>query len=126
MEHDDPCVGYVFGDRWGNKAAIVTDTGVILCEALDYLMGCNALLVEANYDKQMLLDGPYPLDLQERIFNTHLSNTQAGELIKMIKPDKVVLMHMSKSNNSPAFAQYEAGAELISDQKNGCEMVAIL
>ena len=47
------------------------------------LAGLTGLLVESNYDEDMLSTGPYPPSLQARIRSDfgHLGNEQAGELL---------------------------------------------
>jgi phosphoribosyl 1,2-cyclic phosphodiesterase len=89
---------------------IFTDIGYP-CEKLkQYFSICNAAFLEANYDEDMLENGPYPYILKQRIRggSGHLSNTQAAELMSECRPpfmSHLILSHLSKNNNSPERAQ---------------------
>jgi len=109
VSHDAPdTIGFVFteGDR---KLAFTTDLGHIDHPILDRLRDCDAIVLEANHDVEMLLAGPYPYDLKKRIQSIygHLSNDQAAEaLVKIASPrlKRVVLAHLSQQNNRPDLA----------------------
>ena len=67
------------------------------------------LVVEANYDVDMLLRGHYPPELKRRIMsgNGHLSNEQTASLLKRSLHDSlrnVWLCHLSEQNNTPELA----------------------
>lgn len=88
---------------------IATDTGVITEEMNDNLTGCDALIVEANHDKDMLYQGRYPWYLKKRIAGEygHLENSQLAEgLLNWITENtqKIVLAHLSEENNTPEMA----------------------
>jgi phosphoribosyl 1,2-cyclic phosphodiesterase len=107
--HDaDETVGYVLSDG-RHRVGILTDNG----EPADYLArayaGCDVLVLEANHDPRMLLDGPYPPSLQRRVRGKrgHLSNAQAAQLLGMIlaagpAPRVIVAAHVSQRNNCAA------------------------
>lgn len=101
-------VGFIF--RTAKQAiALVTDLGVVTPAILERLQGINCLVMEANHDEKMLLDGPYPWSLKERILGKsgHLSNVLAAEaLANIICPatTNVVLAHLSEHNNLPQLA----------------------
>jgi phosphoribosyl 1,2-cyclic phosphodiesterase len=85
----------------------------------DHLKECKALIIEFNHDQEMLDQGPYPLFLKRRIKGQegHLSNSQAGKLLKNIAHEglkKVILAHLSMENNIPEKAFQEA-KEILSD-----------
>ena len=66
--------------------------------------------IEANHDKEMLLNGPYPEHLKRRIVsgNGHLSNRACGEtLAENATPAlrHVWLCHLSEENNHPELAR---------------------
>ena len=89
---------------------MATDLGVATGLVAERLKGCDLLLLEANHDMEMLIDGPYPWHLKQRIRsrNGHLSNDAAGELLTRIAhPDlrQIVLGHLSETNNSPRIAR---------------------
>lgn len=104
--HDaaDP-VGYTFTDGC-RKAAIVTDLGVVTPVVADAVRGADLLVAEANHDPAMLMDGPYPYYLKQRILghHGHLSNAACGELCRGAGAKTVVLAHLSAENNRPSLA----------------------
>jgi phosphoribosyl 1,2-cyclic phosphodiesterase len=86
-----------------------TDLGFWTDEVADALQGCHALVVESNYDNEMLENGPYPRFLKRRISSSkgHLSNEQAAALLRRVGHDElecVVLAHLSEKNNDPDLA----------------------
>lgn len=91
------------------KAALCTDLGEVPPALPDVLRGVDLLLLEANYDLQMLRDGPYPYAVKRRIASAggHLSNEQTAELLRDLRTSlsRVVLMHLSETNNRPDIAR---------------------
>ena len=117
VPHDavDP-VAYVFEDREGLRAAIVTDLGCAPRQVADALQGLDALVVEMNHDVRMLLEGPYPFSLKRRIRSDHghLSNAQGAKLLADVLHEglrDVVLAHLSEHNNTERHAR--AAAETV-------------
>lgn len=112
-DHDAQCYSFVFGDSYGNKAALITDTNTILCDSLEYFMGCHAILVEANHDMDLLLKNTrYSDDLKIRVAETHLENGQTKDFLEMVAwpgLEYVGLLHLSRMNNTVARAGHEAG-----------------
>lgn len=97
----------------GKRIGLATDLGRSTRLVEDRLRECHALIVEFNHDQGMLEEGPYPLDLKRRIKGSdgHLSNEQAGDLIREICHDNLnylLLAHLSKTNNHPAKAHRKA------------------
>lgn len=97
----------------GIRIGLATDLGRSTRLVEDRLRECHVLIVEFNHDQEMLEEGPYPLDLKRRIKGPdgHLSNKQAGDLIREICHDNLnylVLAHLSKTNNNPTKAHKEA------------------
>ena len=84
-------------------------TSVTLRTRLMRFTGCRLVLLESNYDENMLRTGPYPLYLKERILsqNGHLSNDdctrQVGRLIER-GTTHFILGHLSQDNNRPQIA----------------------
>lgn len=83
-----------------------TDLGHLSRGLVEALRGCDALLVESNYDPLMLRDGPYPWSLKQRILGPfgHLSNDDAARLLEKglgAECRQVVLAHLSRQNNHP-------------------------
>ena len=94
------------------RVGLATDLGRTTRLLEDRLRGCHVLVLEFNYDPDMLKDGPYPLFLKRRIMGNdgHLSNLQAGMLLDTIATKDLkhlILAHLSETNNKPekAYAQ---------------------
>lgn len=88
----------------GDAIGYMTDTGVVTPQAHEALGGCRLLAIEANHDRTMLAEGPYPYPLKRRIASErgHLSNDQAAEELVSLLHDgltAVVAMHVSENNN---------------------------
>lgn len=101
-------VGYVFEDSSG-RAAIATDMGFVTDEVLSVICGCSTVLIEANYDLNMLEIGPYPYELKQRIKGRlgHLCNDDSGALAKILAENgtkEIILGHLSEENNFPLLA----------------------
>jgi phosphoribosyl 1,2-cyclic phosphodiesterase len=100
---------------WQNrKIGIATDLGVVTSLVKDHLAGCCMLYLESNHDPAMLINGPYPWHLKQRIKSRtgHLSNTDAGQLLAELAHrdlTHVVLAHLSEENNRPEHALAEVG-----------------
>lgn len=87
------------------RFACVTDLGTCTPHVEEKLAGVSGLLVESNYDEDMLTNGPYPVSLQARIRSDfgHLGNVQAGELVKRLDHSgmqTILLGHLSEQNNT--------------------------
>ena len=107
--HDAPgSVGYVLESPDG-RIGMCTDTGVVTDEMLEALTGCSAALIEANHDRDRLLQGPYPYPLKRRIRSEtgHLSNDESASLACALAAggaESIVLGHLSRENNTPRLA----------------------
>jgi len=124
VSHDasDP-VGFVISDG-ACQLASCTDTGYASNLIRARLMGCQALVLEFNHDPDMLKNGPYPLDLQQRIRSRHghLANAQAAALLHELLHSglrQVVPAHLSETNNAPELALQAARAALGNDWDGG-------
>ena len=103
--HDAPSsVGYII--EYKNKNLVyVTDTGYINRKYLNKMVNKNLYLIESNHDEKMLMDGPYPRFLKERVISDtgHLSNNTTSKYLKKIVGDKtknIILAHLSENNNT--------------------------
>lgn len=102
-------IGLVFssGDK---KGGIVTDLGVVTKHLYDLLKQCEILVIEANHDENMLVNGAYPQNLKERILSDcgHLSNRICGafcaKLVREGCTRQIMLGHLSSDNNTPRCA----------------------
>lgn len=93
----------------GKRLGYVTDTGSVTRGMLYTLKKLDALVLEANHDRRMLLQGPYPAQLKRRVAGAggHLANAQAAELLQYLLAQgrfRVVLAHLSETNNRPELA----------------------
>lgn len=88
------------------KITVVTDLGHICQASARYIKKANLLVIESNYDEQMLVNGSYPYFLKKRIQSDHghLGNHQtSGFLADIFNSDltHICLAHLSKNNNTP-------------------------
>lgn len=88
------------------RIGVITDIGHACEKVEEQFRSCNAVLLEANYDEQLLADGPYPFFLKRRISGHlgHLSNQQALQLYLKCRTaslSHLILGHLSKNNNDP-------------------------
>jgi phosphoribosyl 1,2-cyclic phosphodiesterase len=88
------------------KITIATDLGHICQTAAPYIKAANLLVIESNYDEEMLVNGRYPHFLKARIQsdNGHLGNQQASVFLADIINNNlshICLAHLSKNNNTP-------------------------
>jgi len=98
----------------GTKIGLATDLGIATSMVKEHLKGCSLLILEANHDEDMLLNGPYPWPVKQRIKSRtgHLSNEASKNLLKEVQHDRlkyVILAHLSKTNNTPQKALSEVG-----------------
>jgi phosphoribosyl 1,2-cyclic phosphodiesterase len=109
ISHDSTeCVGYVI-DYLGQRVVIATDCGQPNATMESYLATANHVVIEANHDEQLLLNGPYPTYLKERILSPkgHQSNITCGGLVAKnwhAEMRNVFLCHLSHENNDPNVA----------------------
>ena len=91
-----------------NGENTITDIGHITDTILQHIERSEYLVIESNYDNDMLMNGPYPYPLKMRIAgnNGHLSNTCAAETIFRHSHHlkHTWLCHLSENNNTPQHA----------------------
>jgi phosphoribosyl 1,2-cyclic phosphodiesterase len=117
ISHDaeDPC-GFTVNQN-GTKIGIATDLGIATSMVKEHLKGCTLLILEANHDEGMLINGPYPWPVKQRIKSRtgHLSNAASKTLLNELQHDglkHVMLAHLSETNNTPQKAVNEVGQAL--------------
>ncbi len=98
---------------------LLTDIGRITPTIHEYASKANHLVIEANYDDDMLSNGHYPVYLKERICNGmgHLSNKISSDFLAEIYNENmknVWLCHLSQDNNRPDLA-YETIAQSLTN-----------
>lgn len=101
----------------GLKVGIATDLGIATAMVKTHLQGCALLILEANHDPEMLLSGPYPWPLKQRVRGRtgHLSNPASRDLLGDLLHERlshVILAHLSEQNNTPEKALREVGPVL--------------
>ena len=107
--HDAPgSVGYTLKAD-GKKMAYATDLGCLTDEVVIASCGADIAIIEANHDREMLKNGPYPRFLKNRILSRsgHLANSDSGHFAAMLADSGaryILLAHLSRENNTPALA----------------------
>ncbi len=90
----------------GCRLGICTDCGTATQLVRARLSQCDGMVIEANHDTTMLLTGPYPAELKQRIRSRHghLSNDDTFQLLEELRHERlraVVFAHLSETNNTP-------------------------
>ena len=118
VSHDaSDTVGFTF-EANGTRLGLATDLGKSTTLVREHLSGCQGLILEFNHDMEMLINGPYPWDLKNRVKGRrgHLSNPDAAELLSILDHaglKHVTLAHLSETNNQPELA-LEAARQAVS------------
>jgi phosphoribosyl 1,2-cyclic phosphodiesterase len=119
IPHDaaSPLAYAVTATASGARVGIAHDLGAVPAALPPLFARCDALLIEANHDAEMLRTGPYAPSLKARIRGGrgHIDNAQAGALIASLAHpglQMVALLHLSETNNSPALAAETVAAQL--------------
>ncbi|MBQ9172441.1 MAG: MBL fold metallo-hydrolase [Bacteroidales bacterium] len=113
-------VGYSIDcPKYRHRFVIMTDIGRMTDEAINYAREADTLVIESNYDTDMLISGPYPHDLKMRICQGygHLSNDECADAIRDIYHEglrNIFLCHLSENNNTPDLA-YRSAKNALSD-----------
>lgn len=94
-----------------------TDLGVVTPAVEAGLLGCEAVVLECNHDEEMLMTGPYPYHLKQRIASRrgHLSNHDCAVFSARLAANgmkRLLLAHLSETNNQPELALGECRAAL--------------
>lgn len=103
-------VGYCIESAEGETFCVMTDIGAPTEEVSTYIGRANYLMIEADFDAEMLRNGPYPQYLKDRITSGtgHLSNEQTSQLLADNFHENlrhVWLCHLSEQNNHPELAR---------------------
>lgn len=101
-------VQFVFGDG-ARRLGVLTDIGSGTPHVETMLSGCHALVLECNHDTDMLMGGPYPYSLKQRVGGRfgHLSNNEAAGILSRLDVNRLqhlVAAHLSQQNNTPELA----------------------
>ena len=121
IPHDaaNPSGFSIFKDN--KKISIATDIGHMTNGILKNLEDSIFVLLEANYDPEVLKFSHYPYLLKTRIASPtgHLSNEVAGKTISHLMKSglkQALLGHLSKESNFPELAYKTVIDEIISNQ----------
>ena len=94
----------------GNTLGYLTDLGTVTEDNFLKMRTAEFLVLEANHDRDMLWNGPYPSFLKARVDSRvgHLSNADSAEFIALLAElgelRGVMLAHLSEKNNDPKLA----------------------
>ncbi|MDR2238860.1 MAG: MBL fold metallo-hydrolase [Zoogloeaceae bacterium] len=124
-------VQFIFSDG-RRRLGVATDLGGATPHVERMLTGCDALVLECNYDEAMLRQGNYPPHLKRRIAGRfgHLENAAAAALLAALDTGKLqhlIAAHLSQHNNAPPLARSALAAALncapawigVADQEQG-------
>lgn len=108
ISHDVEGVGFIIEHK-NHSLVYITDTGYINRKYLPMMKNKDVYIIESNHDEEMLMEGPYPYILKQRVISDkgHLSNkTTAEYLLESVgeKTKKIVLAHISENNNTEELA----------------------
>lgn len=113
--HDaaEPCGFNIYNGN--SKISVATDLGYIDDKIFNNLKDSSFLMLESNYEPNILKVSSYPYRLKQRIMSNsgHLSNNDASNTISKLIDfglKDVLLIHLSKENNIPEIA-YETVVE---------------
>ena len=127
--HDaaNPCGFNIHNGK--KKLSIATDLGHMDNKILSQLEESSFILLESNYDPEILKVSKYPFHLKSRIAgpNGHLSNETAGKTISVLMKKnlkEVMLGHLSKENNFPELA-YQTVAEQLMNSNNDINRIKL-
>lgn len=120
IPHDaaNPCGFNIVKDDI-HKISIATDIGHMTNSILKHLEGSEFVLLESNYDTEVLKCCSYPFKLKSRIAGKigHLSNVMAGKTISYLTKNSnlhtAMLGHLSKESNFPELAYQTVVDELL-------------
>ena len=92
------------------KLGVLTDIGAPTAHVATTLSGLDALVLECNYDRDMLWSGGYPTWLKQRIAGPfgHLDNEDSARLLGALDCSKlkhIIGAHLSQQNNKPELAR---------------------
>jgi phosphoribosyl 1,2-cyclic phosphodiesterase len=109
-------VQYVLSDG-DKRLGVLTDIGAPTPHVEQMLNALDALVLECNYDRDMLWNGAYPKWLKQRIAGPfgHLDNVDSGKLLAALdctRLQHLVGAHLSEHNNRPEHARGALAAAL--------------
>lgn len=111
-------VGYVI-EAEDRRFVIMTDIGRMTDEAVEYARTADTVVIESNYDIDMLMAGPYTYELKMRIVQGcgHLSNDECASALRRFFHSglkNIFLCHLSENNNTHELA-YDASVKVLEE-----------
>lgn len=108
ISHDVEGTGFII-EHNNESLVYITDTGYINKKYLPLMKNKTVYIIESNHDEKMLMEGPYPYILKQRVISDkgHLSNKTTSEYLLEIvgeKTQKIILAHISEKNNTEELA----------------------
>lgn len=105
-----------------------TDVGVLNGNLGDIFNSARVILMDFNHDLEMLIKGPYPIFLKERIAGNkgHLSNETAAKFLSSLdlpKLETLIMGHLSRTNNVPTVAR-NAAQKAFQEKKRTPKIIA--
>ena len=114
---------------------MLTDTGHITRHIINAYQQLDGLLLEFNYDPELLENGPYPFQLKRRVSGDlgHLSNTQSRELLDSVNLDHLdclIAAHISEKNNctelvADCIGTFKIPRTVIASQNEGFDWIEV-
>ncbi len=114
--HDVISYGFVIEHNF-KSLVYITDTGYINKKYYSVTKNRDIYVIEANHDEEMLMNGPYPYHLKQRVIGDkgHLSNHYTGKYLTKVVGDNtkfVFLAHISENNNTYDLALSQVEEEM--------------
>lgn len=108
ISHDVEGVGFIIENN-NHSLVYITDTGYINRKYFPLMKNKNVYIIESNHDEEMLMEGPYPYILKQRVISDkgHLSNKTTAEYLLEVVGDctkHIILAHISENNNTEELA----------------------
>lgn len=120
--------GYIISSE-SSSIAYITDTGYINRRYHEKLKNKDFYIIESNHDIEMLMNGPYPYHLKQRILGDrgHLSNKACSDYVSTFIGEKtkgIILIHLSEENNKKEIA-YETLKNTLQENNKNIEQIII-
>lgn len=119
-------LGFRLEGKNGKTLALSTDIGYVDNRVKEQFKDIDIMVIECNYDYNMLMNCSYPWDLKARVKskNGHLSNNDAAKFISEIyspRIKKIYLVHVSKDSN-----QYVVALKTVQEELGNSEIDVLL
>ena len=128
MHDAERCLGFSF-EYNSKKLTYASDIGFADKVVKENFKNSDVIVLESNYDYDMLMNGPYHWNLKNRVKskNGHLSNGEAAKLITEVATErlkKIYLLHISGDNNTPELA-YNTVKELLDRERINVDLEVV-